>query len=293
MQMWEFPFVMLRMWVMLTPFLLIPTLFCALNFEGFFKRHYFDFDKLEKPMGKESNQDGKGNRTLSPEEIACYKSMCAICDDFLTPTWRLSWYTTCTQLILLLVTSHRGYLRVHVHRNVQEHNRERHQESHCHSFRHQRMLHSDDWEHSSRGYNWRHVKWVYHAGEGCMPYLCVYMGTHMCACTPGEATSPTCHATPPPLNLCCTTPSSSNSQKQREQTAIFKWRATIHFWSQQFYLTFFRICFRTSLEVFWVMRVYFPKMWTEKLQGRKWQTAHSAELIKWHPTGKAVSRKNA
>ncbi|CAA9988251.1 conserved Plasmodium protein, unknown function [Plasmodium knowlesi strain H] len=41
--------------------------------KSFFKRHYFDFDKLEKPMGKESNQDGKGNRTLSPEEIACYK----------------------------------------------------------------------------------------------------------------------------------------------------------------------------------------------------------------------------
>ncbi|ANQ08400.1 Uncharacterized protein PCOAH_00025520 [Plasmodium coatneyi] len=41
--------------------------------KSFFKRHYFDFDKLERPMGKKSNRDGKENRNLSPEEIACYK----------------------------------------------------------------------------------------------------------------------------------------------------------------------------------------------------------------------------
>ncbi|KJP87665.1 hypothetical protein AK88_02693 [Plasmodium fragile] len=41
--------------------------------KSFFKRHYFDFDKLERPVGKHSNRDGKENRTLCQEEIAYYK----------------------------------------------------------------------------------------------------------------------------------------------------------------------------------------------------------------------------
>ncbi|EUD65417.1 hypothetical protein C922_04157 [Plasmodium inui San Antonio 1] len=41
--------------------------------KSFFKRHYLDFDKLERPMGKQRNRDGKRNRTLRREEIACHK----------------------------------------------------------------------------------------------------------------------------------------------------------------------------------------------------------------------------
>ncbi|VUZ95894.1 conserved Plasmodium protein, unknown function [Plasmodium vivax] len=41
--------------------------------KSFFKRHYFDFDKLERPMGKQRDRDGQGERTLSREEIARHK----------------------------------------------------------------------------------------------------------------------------------------------------------------------------------------------------------------------------